>query len=208
MQAKQIEFVRNACERGALEKSVAVFKATGAYKARLVDWINSITNDGEVQPSPYEWWGHDGIRATITAALTSATMIKPESAERAIQRWVVDAASYREEDQTSMPLLMIPDRPKAETHEAKKKRAQRAKKSAAVLKKEKEIEALKAKEKAEEDKRKAAAKKEKDACRKLLNGINDAAKLKQVAAYLKRLSKASTPIVDADDTDDTDDTDE
>ena len=135
----------------------------------------------------------------MTAGLVAATKIKPESAERAVQRWVADAASFREEDQSSMPLLLIPERPKAETHEAKKKRAQRSKKSAAVLKAEKEVEALKAKEKAAQAKARAAAKKEKDACRKLLNGINDTAKLKQAAAYLKRLSKSSTPIVDADD---------
>lgn len=195
---QQIEFVRTACERGVIMKSVEVFKSTGAYKARLVDWINAITDGSKVQPTPYEWWGHDGIRAAIVNGLVVALKIKPESGERTVQRWIVDAASFREEDQSSMPLLLIPERPKAETHAANKKRAQRLKKSAEVLKAEKKVEALKAREKAAQAKARAAAKKEKDACRKLLNGINDTAKLKQAAAYLKRLSKSSTPIVDAD----------
>ena len=173
MSATIVQFVRDACERGLPSATVEVFQSSSAYRIKLAAWVRAITNDGASQPTPYEYWGENGIRAVVIAALTGKFGIKHESAERTIRRWQDDAKMYREEDQSSMPLLLVPERLKADTPEAKRKRETRAAKSPEELEAQATLDAAKTARKQREKDHKAKLSAARDKIREAVKGITD-----------------------------------
>ena len=201
MSATIVQFVRDACERGLPSATVEVFQSSAAYRTKLAVWVRAITNDGESQPTPYEYWGENGIRAVVIAALTGKFGIKPESAERTIRRWQDDAKAFREEDQSSMPLLLVPDRLKADTPEAERKRAARSAKSPEEVKAQAALDKAKADRKARDAEHKAKLTAARDKIRKAIKNVTD---LEHLAAIYEatrtppapRKRKAAKPAAD------------